>query len=87
MLFFKKQFIYLHVDGRDLPSRLPIFAVLSRKSRQRTPKLGSKKPSHSSDLQVYPESIRELMKSQKIELIQVEEIEDPPLSIDSTLYD
>lgn len=75
----------LHVDGRDLPSRHPIFAALSRKSRQSTPKLGSKKSSHSSDL--HPESICELLKSQKIELIQVEEIEDPPLSIDSTLYD
>jgi hypothetical protein len=78
------QLIYLHVDGRDLPSRQPIFVALSRKSRQSTPKLGSKKQCHSSDL--HPESIRDLLKSQKIELIQVQEIDDPPISIDCTLY-
>ena len=76
---------FIYLDGRDLPLRQPIFVALSRKLRQSTPKLGSKKPAHSSDL--HPESIRDLLESQKIELILVEEIEDPPLSIDSTLYD
>jgi len=58
-----------------------MFVALSRKSRQSTPKLGSKKQTHS------PNDYRDLLKAQKIELIQVEEIEDPPLSVDNVLYD
>ena len=77
----KFQLICLHIDGRDLPSRQPVFVALSRKSRQSTSNLGSKKPPHSSGLYC------DLLKSQKIEPIPVEEIEDPPLSIDNILYD
>lgn len=69
----------LHLDGRNLPSYQPIFVAQSRKSRQSTPKLGSKKQSHS------PDRYRDLLKSQKIEPISVEEIEDPLLSFDKIL--
>ena len=70
----------LRLDGKDLLSHWqPIFVALSRMSRESTPKLGSKKQTHS--LKLY----RDLLKSQKIEAIHVDEIQDPPLSTDKIL--
>ncbi|KAF8813427.1 hypothetical protein BYT27DRAFT_7084485 [Phlegmacium glaucopus] len=66
-------------DDTYLPSYEPMFVALSRKSRQSTPKLGSKKQTHS------PNDYRDLLKAHKIEPIQVEDIKDPPLSTDDIL--
>lgn len=66
---------------KDLPYYEPIFTALSKKSRQSTPKLGSKKQTHSHNF------YRDILEAQKIGPIQVEDIEDPPLSIDKILYD
>ena len=74
--------IDLHSDGKNYPLHEPIFAALSRKARQSAPKLGSKKHTDS-----FPKVYRDLLKSQGIGPIRVEETEDPPLSIDENLYD
>lgn len=82
LIGYVEELTCLLLDGRDSPLHEPLFVALSRKSRQSTPKLGSKNQTHHS-----PNLYRHLLKTQKIESIHVEQIEDPPLPIGRILYD